>query len=110
MLIYSSVSGTWRPTRTPPSGGDEVAVNFPEEIEGAVSNLAAQSPRGGAQPGPIPQQVSSIVQAAKDWGMASLFTSLEARLISIATAFGCDTKIAWLPATSTTVEPARLDM
>src|SRR6266481_5705479 len=30
--------------------------------------------------------------------------------MSAATAFGCDTYTAWLPLTSMTVEPARLDM
>src|SRR5258705_4895310 len=37
-------------------------------------------------------------------------TPAAASWISAATASGCETYTAWLPLTSTTVEPARLDM
>src|SRR5260221_9308233 len=59
------------------------------------------------------RQVSAplvTLQARAKLSFAPTYALVAAVSMSEATAWGCDTQMAWLPLTSTTVEPARRDM
>src|SRR6266536_1939884 len=59
----------------------------------------------GKCPSPRPYDATQFLHPVSFW-----LTALAAFSTRFATAIGCDTYIAWLPDTSTTFEPARLDM